>query len=96
MVVDILWSREQSDKRDDLTFVRILRFLCVCGLQKFFKIYCFVLTIVFDACALFVAERKERAYYERVYHERDYARKRKTFTMRERELLGGFYSRKSK
>ena len=38
MVVDILWSREQSDKRDDLTFVRILRFLCVCGLQKFFKI----------------------------------------------------------
>lgn len=58
---------------------------------------CFVLTIVFDACALFVAERKERAYYERVYYERDYARKRKTFTMmRERELLGGFYSRKSK
>lgn len=96
-MVDILWSREQSDKRDDLTFVRILRFLCVCGLQKFFKIiYCFVLTIVFDACALFVAERKERAYYERVYYERDYARKRKTFTMREQELLGGFYSRKSK
>ena len=60
------------------------------------NIFCFVLTIVFDACALFVAERKERAYYERVYYERDYARKRKTFTMREQELLGGFYSRKSK
>ena len=39
---------------------------------------------VFDARALFVAERKERVY-ERVY-ERD-AQKRKTFTMREQQLL---------